>query len=227
MCGRFALSANSGNLEKLVPELKINTEIIGRYNIAPSQNIYALIKTGQTELTELRWGLIPSWAKDESIGNRIINARSETLSEKPAFRQLIKRKRCLIPATGYYEWRKIPGEKGKQPYFIKIKNKELITIAGLWDEWRSPDGKIIKSTTLITRPAAKDIEFIHDRMPAIIPENLRTKWLDADSSYEEISNMLKNKENNIFEYYPVSKAVNNPAYDDENLILKLSNEFFN
>ncbi len=226
MCGRFALSANAGNIEKLMPELRINTEIISRYNIAPSQNIYAIINNEQTELTELQWGLIPSWAKDESIGNKIINARRETLNEKPAFKQLIKRKRCLIPASGYYEWRKEGRGGNKQPYFIKVKNEGLITIAGLWDEWLSPTGDIVRTAALITRPALNTIEFIHDRMPAIINNYFRKQWLSPTTPPDEILKILNNIEKCELEYYTVSKAVNNPAYDDNSLIEKQSDNFF-
>lgn len=220
MCGRFALSANAGELEKLMPELKINVETITRYNIAPSQNIYAIINSEQTEFTELRWGLIPSWAKNETFGNRIINARSETLTQKPAFRNIIKHKRCLVPATGYYEWRKIPGEKRKQPYFIKLNDKALFTIAALWDEWIAPDGKKILSGTLITTAPTDSIAFIHNRMPLIINENNREAWLDKNTRLEEILKMLHPAQNINFEYYPVTLDVNNPAFNDIRCIQK-------
>ena len=220
MCGRFALSAKTGDIENLLPELKINAKLIARYNIAPSQNIYAIIQAEQTELTELRWGLIPSWAKDESIGNRIINARSETLTEKPAFRNLIKRKRCLVPASGYYEWRKISGGKHKQPYYIMAKNESVITFAALWDEWHSPNGQIIRSATLITSLATEEIAFIHHRMPVIIDKNFRESWLNKNLPLSEVMELLKKYENKKFEYYPVSIAVNNPAFDDIKCIEK-------
>ncbi len=215
MCGRFALAAKTEDIEKLMPELKINNEIVGSYNIAPSRNIYAIIKSEQNKLTELRWGLIPSWAKDPSIGNRIINARAETITEKPAFRNLIKHRRCLIPATGYYEWRKTKGDKGKQPYFIKLKDERLITFAALWDEWAAPDGGIIRSTALITCPASDNITFIHDRMPVIIEKDFRNLWLERNTPLELILEKLKPTDNNKLQYYTVTKAVNNPSFDNE------------
>ncbi len=218
MCGRFALSAKTDEIEKLMPELKINAEIVGSYNIAPSQNIYAIIKTRQTELTEFRWGLIPSWAKDSSIGNRIINARAETITQKPAFKNLIKRKRCLVPATGYYEWRKTSTGGNKQPYFIKLKDEHIITFAALWDEWKSPQGNIIRSATLITCPASEEIAFIHDRMPVIIEDNLREIWLDPKTPLETVINILKPIDNNKLHYYTVTKAVNNPSFNNEKCI---------
>jgi len=226
MCGRFALSANAGEIENLVPGIDIEYDVLRRYNIAPSQNIYAITNENPQKLSELRWGLVPFWSKDEKIGNKMINARSETLIEKPSFKNLIKKKRCIIPASGYFEWRNVPGEKTKQPHYIKPTNLSLFTFAGLWDEWKSEDGKILRSCTIITCQPSKSLEFIHNRMPVIITEQNRESWLDSNTSIDTILEMLTPYSDDNIDFYEVSRIVNNPSNDTEECILPQQTNFF-
>jgi putative SOS response-associated peptidase YedK len=226
MCGRFALSANAGEIEKLVPGIDIEPEVLKRYNIAPSQVIYAIINREKLSLSELRWGLIPFWAKEESIGNKMINARCETITEKSSFKNLIKSKRCLIPASGYYEWRKVPGDKIKQPFYIKPKSNSLFSFAGLWDEWKSPAGEIVRTGTIITCPPCKSLEFIHNRMPVIISSNDREVWLNKESNAKDILDLLKAYPESEIDFYEVSRIVNNPSFDIEECIVPVTNNIF-
>lgn len=222
MCGRFALSAKTKDIENLVPDLKIKEEIKPRYNIAPSQNIAAVLNDGKKELTFLKWGLIPSWAKDSSIGNKMINARAETLQEKPSFKNSLKNRRCLIFADGFFEWKQIPGEKRKVPYFIKLKSGGPFTFAGLWDKWKDDAGNLIHSTTIITTEPNELMSAIHNRMPVILPADLREEWLSNNLSNTEIlQSYLKPYDKEEMEAYEISGLVNNPAYDSEECIIPL------
>ena len=226
MCGRFALSANAGKIEKLLPGLKTSTEVRPRYNIAPTQNVLAILSDDSKKTIELQWGLIPSWSKDDSIGQKMINARSETIKEKPSFKNLIKRKRCLIIADGYYEWKSDTGFRKKTPYFIKLKSGEPFTFAGLWDEWKNNDGTIKKSCTIITRKPITILAEIHDRMPVIIAPVDREKWLAKNVDQNMLLNFLANNNEEEFEYYPVSNLVNNPGLDNRECILPVSSNLF-
>lgn len=212
MCGRFALSANAGKIEKLVLGIKYDVPEIQRYNIAPSQEILTVVSSYHTKL--LKWGLIPSWSKDASIGNKMINARAETISEKPSFRNLIKTNRCIIPASGYYEW-KVMENGSKVPHFIKSADEQLMTFAGLWTTWKAPGGTLIESCTIITREANQQISSIHNRMPAVISEMNRAMWLNKSTEHKTIIDMISGDDNTVLDFYPVSKAVNSPSFDNE------------
>ena len=150
MCGRFSLSVQTKEVEKLVPNLKVYEDQPPRYNIAPSQNIAAVLNDGNNVLAFPKWGLIPFWAKDPAIGNKLINARAETLDVKHSFKHSLKKRRCLVFADGFYEWKKIKGSTRKSPFFIRMKSGDPFTFAGLLDNWRNPEGDYIQSATLIT-----------------------------------------------------------------------------
>lgn len=218
MCGRFALSATTKDIEKLLPALKSNEELKPRYNIAPTQPIAAILNTSPNEISFIRWGLIPFWAKNKSIGNKLINARAETLLEKPSFRNLFKKRRCLIIADGFYEWKKISGEKRKIPYFIKMKSGEPFVFAGLWDKWKSPDQELITSATIITTSPNSDIKEIHNRMPVIVLPEDRTRWLSEEINTNHLQHLLIPYPDNELLAYEVSLAVNNPSNDDVSII---------
>lgn len=222
MCGRFALSATTKNIEKLLPSLKSLDAIYPRYNIAPTQFIATILNTSQNEISFLRWGLIPFWSKDKSIGNKMINARAETLIEKPSFRNLLKKKRCLIITDGFFEWKKIKGEKRKVPYFIKMKSGEVFTFAGLWDQWKSPDGDLISSATIITTKSNADIKSIHNRMPVILLPEERKLWLSEENDINLMQSLLKPYPEKELEAYEVSLAVNNPSFDDVSIIQNIN-----
>lgn len=165
----------------------------------------------------MHWGLIPSWAKDPSIGNRIINARSETVAEKPSFRAAFKRRRCLIPANGFYEWKKI-GKK-KQPYYVRRKDGEPFAFAGLWEPWEGEDGTVIESCTILTTEPNADIRPLHNRMPVILDPSDYDQWLNPEvDELETLAPLMHPYPDGKLEAVPVSPLVNNPKNDDAQCI---------
>lgn len=223
MCGRFALSAKTSDIEKLIPGLKkTDNDLMPRYNIAPSQDIAVILNTEPDELNFIRWGLIPFWAKEKSIGNKMINARSESITEKPSFKNSFRRRRCIIPATGFYEWQNIPGEKKKQPYFVKMKSGGGFAFAGLWDEWKDPGNGKIRSAAIITTPANELMEPIHNRMPAILPREFIQTWLsDIPNGEKELLEALNPYPSDEMEAYKISTMINIPENEGKELIEKL------
>jgi putative SOS response-associated peptidase YedK len=216
VCGRFTLTYDINAVAKAfnvaVPP---SLQTAPRYNIAPTQNVVAIQSDGTVDL--LRWGLIPSWAKDESIGSKMINARAETLAEKPSFKRLLNSKRCLVVADGFYEWKKEAG--GKTPMYITLKSKELFAFAGLWDSWKSPDGEQIRTCTLITTVPNEVVASIHNRMPAILSSGARQEWLDSSLHDEHVLlPLLAPYPAEEMTARPVSRLVNNPQYDGAELI---------
>lgn len=212
MCGRFA-QATSGEVIAEIFGLGEVPQLAPRFNVAPTQPA-AVVRTvkGKPQLAFLRWGLVPSWAKDPNIGQRLINARAETLGEKPAFRQALFRRRCVVPVTGFYEWRSSP--KGKQPYFIRLSSGLPMVLAGLWEIWRPPAGQPLESFTIITTQANTFLAPLHDRMPVILPEEGWCAWLDlAPVEAFQLLRWLTPAPESWLEFFPVSRAVNNPAYD--------------
>ncbi len=218
MCGRFSLTKPKKIKAK---DLKIKQEEVDllkpRYNIAPSNNIAAILKGGERHIETLRWGLIPSWSKDETIGARMINARAETLSEKPSFKGLLNKHRCLILADGFFEW--LDTGRGKQPHFIHLKSGEPFTFAGLWSHWTNPKGEEVRTCTIITCQPNKLMEKIHNRMPVILDAEARDVWLDPENKEGKIlTGLLNPYPEKGMEAYPVSKVVNSPANDVEECI---------
>ena len=188
-----------------------------RYNIAPTQSVIVINDTGQRQLVQMRWGLIPSWAKAESIGNRMINARAETIADKPAFRAALKKRRCIIPADGFYEWQK--QGKLKQPVRIVLKTREPFGFAGLWEHWKPPAGDEVLSCTIITTEANELLKQVHERMPVILARKDEEAWLDPNTQEaEKVLPLLKPYPANLMEFYPVSRVVNSPANDTADCI---------
>lgn len=191
-----------------------------RYNIAPTQIVASVIELqGKRLLTGFRWGLVPAWSKDPAIGNRMINARAETILDKPSFKPLLTRKRCLIPADGFYEWKASAG--GKQPFHIRRKDGGLFAFAGLWEEWKSPDGSPLQTCTIITVEPNELMAPIHNRMPAILEREDEKVWLDAASNSKDVFalvSLLRPHSPEKFEAFPVSRAVNSPSSDLPSLI---------
>jgi putative SOS response-associated peptidase YedK len=188
--------------------------IAPRYNIAPTQPIAVLPNDRALTLDYFVWGLIPSWAKDPKIGSRLINARGETVSEKPSFRAAYKQRRCLIFSDGFYEWVKQPGEKTKQPYYIHLKAQEPFAFAGLWEVWHAPDGSEVKSATIITTEPNEKIAKLHNRMPVILPPKYIKQWLTPDDLERDILDpMLTAYPAEEMTFFPVSRSVNSPAND--------------
>jgi putative SOS response-associated peptidase YedK len=186
-----------------------------RYNIAPTQPIAVVPNNGKNQVEFFRWGLVPFWARDISAGAKMINARAETLSRKPAFQKLLERRRCIVPASGFYEWKKFdPSGKAKQPMYIRMIGAKPFAFAGLWDTWRSPDGSKLRSCTIITGAPNELVASIHNRMPAILrPEDYR-KWLEpGEVDSGALQKLLAPYPAEQMEAIPVSRAVNNVATD--------------
>ena len=223
MCGRFTLFEPDKVLSK---EFGVSSipPLSSRYNIAPSQPGVAVrtVAAGSgREFALLRWGLIPSWSKDPAIGNRLINARAETAQEKPSFRNAFKRHRCLIPTNGFYEWQRL--ERGKQPYFVRMRDDRLFAFAGLWDRWESPDKGVIETCTILTTAANAVLAPIHDRMPVILPPAEYARWLDpALLNTDSLAPLLVPFPPEDMLALPVSPRVNAPTVDDEKCIAPLS-----
>ena len=209
MCGRFTLSqpinaiASAFNIAQIPP-------LEPRYNIAPTQLIPSILSApgGEKQLQMLRWGLIPSWAKDAKISAKLINARAETVSEKPSFKAAFKRRRCLIVADGFYEWQR--QEKKKQPYYFRLQNAQLFAFAGLWEQWKSPDEDIINSCTILTTEANDLLRPIHDRMPVILESKNYELWLDSEAQQPQLQQLLRPYQADLMTSYTVSTKVNNP-----------------
>lgn len=213
MCGRFTLTQSTSVVAERFGAQWVLFEFPPRYNVAPSQPVAVIVQNGGRKLDAYRWGLIPFWARDPEIGNRLINARVETLSEKPAFKHSLVRRRCLIPADGFYEWRK-DGNR-RTPIYIRRRGGELFAFAGLWDEWQSPDGSPVRTCTIITTEPNALIAPIHNRMPAILRPEQEAIWLDpAIKDPARILSLLAPYPAEELEAYPVSTHVNNPSHDD-------------
>lgn len=224
MCGRFTLTIDPYHLQEAFPWAVIPNDLNPRYNIAPSQPIAVIPNTGDNVVSMYKWGLIPSWSKDPSIGDRMINARAESLAEKPSFRNAFRRRRCLILADGFYEWKQIPGAKSKQPVYLRMNDGKPFAFAGLWELWSSPDGSEIRSCTIITTRPNALIEPIHNRMPVILSPDFYGLWLKPeDQPIAELNKLLEPYPANDMVAYPVSKLVNTPQYDTPELIKPVGN----
>jgi len=220
MCGRFTLTIDPSELREAFADYTFPTRFAPRFNIAPTQPILGIPNDAKNKAGFFIWGLIPSWAKDPTIGNRLINARAETLAEKPSFRGGFKYKRCLILADGFYEWQAQPGSKTKLPHFIFLKNRQPFAFAGLWDEWHSPDGGSVQSATIITTSPNELMAKLHNRMPVILSHNDYAQWLDpAPRSPESLESLLRPYPAEEMSAHPVSTLVNSPGTDRPELIV--------
>lgn len=223
MCGRYV---RRSPLQHVVDLFSATLQFPGmtgppRYNIAPTQDVLAvrLNSKNEREISELRWGLVPSWADDSSVGSRLINARSETVAEKPAFREAYRRRRCILPADGFYEW-KSQG-KTKQPYYIRRTDQQLFGLAGLWEFWKR-GGQTIHSCTILTTSANTPMQQIHHRMPLILPPAAIDAWLDPDASPDTINSLLHRPPDEELAIDPVSQSVNSPKNDMPHCIERLA-----
>jgi len=220
MCGRFTLTVDPADLKQEFSEYNFPSKFAPRFNIAPTQPVLAIPNDDRNEADFFVWGLIPMWAKDPAIGNRLINARGETLEEKPAFRGSLKYKRCLILADGFYEWKSVPGRKSKTPFFIHMKDRKPFAFAGLWDSWNSPDGSLIKSCTIITTEPNDLMAIIHNRMPVILHPRDYAKWLDpSPQTPDQLKPLIKPFPADAMDAYPVSPLVNKPSNDTPELVV--------
>jgi putative SOS response-associated peptidase YedK len=219
MCGRFTTLRHkpADIAERFKVEL-FEQAAIPRYYIAPSQVIPVIRQINGRELIECKWGLVPFWAKDPKIGNKMINAKGETLAEKPSFKTGLAKRRCLIPADGFYEWQKT-GKAQKQPMYIWLRSDGLFAFAGLWEDWKSPEGEKVHTFTIITVEPNELVSKIHNRMPAILlPEN-ESDWLNPANSAADVTPLLGPYPSDEMEAYAVSTAVNSPKFDDSICII--------
>ncbi len=217
MCGRFALATDKKVLE-LLYDLELRGELTPRYNIAPSQEILAVRfspEDGSREPVRLKWGLVPFWSDDLAIGNRLINARAETAPKKPSFRDAFKKRRLLIPATGFYEWKQEGG--GKQPYYICRKDGSPFSLAGLWERWDKGEQPLETCTILTTDPNDL-VAPLHSRMPVIISREEYDRWLVPGTEAADLNELLRPYPPEEFTAYPVPRLVNNPVNDSSDLL---------
>jgi putative SOS response-associated peptidase YedK len=213
MCGRFTLTLDPGELQELLNLGPFIHIVQPRYNIAPSQPIPIVKDSEKREVELYRWGLVPSWADDPEIGYRMINARSETANEKPSFRAAFKRRRCLILADGFFEWRNEEKGAQKTPYLFKLKNDAPFTFAGLYEHWQAPEGGELHTCTILTCPPNELVKDYHNRMPVMLGEETRWSWLEADKDEDALLDLLVPYPAEEMKCYPVSKAVNSPEND--------------
>jgi putative SOS response-associated peptidase YedK len=217
MCGRYSFAIE----DELIFErfgVSVRSAVYkARYNCAPSQNLAVISTEDPSMISFYRWGLIPFWAKDISIGNKLINARAETIIEKPSFKQAFRNRRCLVLSNGFFEWEK---SREKTPYRICIRDCAPFSMAGIWENWKSPEGEIIRSFSIITTHANSLIENIHDRMPVILKREDENKWLSS-APEEELLDLLQPYPSDHMITYPVSKKVNSPLNDDPEILEKV------
>ena len=218
MCGRFQLSVKGKQISE-----RFNVEVFDEfykpnYNCAPSQKLPVITNAEPTKLSYFKWGLIPFWAKDPKISHKLINTRAESILEKPSFKNAFKQRRCLIPANGFYEWKK---ESDKTPYRIFLKSAEMFAMAGIWESWKDAEKKTIFTFSIITTISNKLMKNIHHRMPVILPQEHESEWL-SESDEKVLQELLVPFDSDKMEAYPISKSVNSPANNSEKIILPVA-----
>jgi len=216
VCGRFGLFVTPEVLEEYFALDDLVGAVEPRYNLTPGRAVAVVReREGQRRLDALQWGLIPFWAKDATIGRKLINARLDSVAQKPAYREAWQRRRCLIPASGFYEWSE-PRDGRKRPYFIRPGAEPLLALAGLWERWRTPAGEKLETCVIVTTDANVQLKQIHDRMPLLIPRDAHALWLDPKTSVEDALKLAEHPP--ALEARPVGFGVNDPKKDDETLI---------
>ena len=220
MCGRFGLFVTPEVLEEYFSLDDLVAAVEPRYNLTPGRAVAVVReREGQRRLDALQWGLIPFWAKDATIGRKLVNARLDSIAETPAYREAWKRRRCLIPASGFYEWSG-PKDGRKRPYFIRPGSEPLLALAGLWERWRTPAGEKLETCVIVTTDANALLAPIHDRMPLLIPRDAQALWLDPRSTVDDMLKLAARPP--ALEAHPVGFGVNDPKNDDETLIAPLA-----
>ena len=221
MCGRFTLTSSIDRLQGRFHFQAGDLQLHPRYNISPTQQVLTITNQEARRVELMRWGLIPHWAKEASTKYSMINAMAETASEKPAFRAAFRKRRCLVLADGFYEWRKV--ESGKVPMHIVLRSREPFAFAGLWEYWNSPSGETVGSCTIITTTPNSRMAEIHNRMPVILPEEAEALWLDSETEDPMVLKaLLIPFPSESMEAYPVSTLVNSPKHDTPECVLPVS-----
>lgn len=220
MCGRFQLSVKGRHISE-----RFNVEVFDEfykpnYNCAPSQKLPVITNQEPDKLSFFKWGLIPFWSKDPKIGYKLINTRSESITEKPSFKNAFKKRRCLIPANGFYEWRK---DENKTPFRIFLKSEEIFSMAGIWETWKDGKGRPVHTFSIITTSPNSLMKKIHNRMPVILSPDSEKIWLHSKDE-SELQNLLRPFDENEMATYPVSKKVNSPANNDNSIILPVEEQ---
>jgi putative SOS response-associated peptidase YedK len=217
MCGRFVSATPPDELARYFDVDAVSESVLEpSFNVAPTNDVYVVLETGGLRrLDAFHWGLVPFWAKDLSVGNRMINARADSLADKNAYKRPFAKRRCIIPADGFFEWQKVAGQKAKQPFYITRTDGEPFAFAGLWELWRPPDNKeddeaIVRSCTIITGDPNEKVAEIHDRMPVMLPPPVWETWLDPDNNdVQELGKLLVPAPATLITTHPVSTKVNN------------------
>ncbi len=218
MCGRYTITVNPETVQKELNLASMPEQFQPRHNIAPTQPVAVVADSAGRNAEMMRWGLIPFWAKDPEIGSRLINARSETISEKPAFKNAFVKRRCLVLADGFFEWQKGGGPNGRsQPYYFKLADGKPFAFAGLWEFWKSPAGEEIRSCTIITCPANELVRPVHERMPVMLAGDELWAWLDGASA-RDLQALLRPYPPEKMVTYPVAPLVNRPEIDSPELV---------
>jgi len=222
MCGRYVITSTMEAIRRLFEVLE-SPNLQPRYNVAPTQDVPVVRRQEDgRHLAQLRWGLIPAWAKDASIGARMINARAETVAEKPAFRSAFRQRRCLVVTDGFYEWRKA-SDGGKQPYFIALVEGGPFAFAGLWETWRGPDGEPVESCSVVTTEANDRLRELHHRMPVIVaPEDFETWLVTGDTG--ALQALLRPYPSALMTFHAVDRRVNNARFDDPSCLERPAGE---
>ena len=228
MCGRFTLHHSTEQVAERFTVQQVLFPLEARYNIAPAQAVPVVANSptaGVRWMEAMKWGLVPFWAKNPEIGNRLINARAETIAEKPSYKQALKRRRCIVPGDGFYEWKAESG--ARIPHHIRRRDGELFGFAGLWEEWEAPDGSPLRTCAIITVAPNELMAPIHNRMPAILRSEDEAAWLDPEfQNTDAIVALLQAYPAENMQAYPVSRYVNAPQNDDESCLeaVEVSNE---
>ncbi len=220
MCGRFQLSVKGKHISE-----RFNVEVFDEmykpgFNCAPGQSLAVITNQDPEKLSFFKWGLVPFWAKDPKIGNKLINTRAETILEKPSFKAAFSRRRCLIPANGFYEWKK---EANKTPYRIFLKNEELFAMAGIWETWKDAEGRALHTFSIITTEPNQLMKTIHNRMPVILPREKEKAWLHEENP-TLLTSLLMPFDHRQMEAYPIGKGINSPVNNDPSLVQPAVND---
>ncbi len=221
MCGRFVQKSERKIITEEFYILEFLNDVFISYNVAPGQNAGVIINEGKNLYSMFKWGLVPSWSRDTKTSYKMINARAETITQKPSFRSAFAARRCLVPVDGFYEW----GEKGsaKVPFFIYNNTGKPFSLGGLWDTWQGPDGKLLKTFTIITTEANKSLKDIHQRMPVIVPPDKRARWLDGNIKQKgKLLDLLDPYDGDEIGFHEVARFVNSPKNNSPECIKKVT-----